>query len=324
MGKSSQPQTVTNRTELPAWLNQAAQENLQLANEIGSRPYTPYTGNLVAGFTPAQLQAQDMVRAMAGSTQGAFNQAQSGATGAMEYTPENVQAQNVTAGSIPETDISAYMNPYLSEVENRAVANAQRALKGSLADIGSKAARSGAFGGSRQGILEGVATAEAARNVGDLSAQLRQQGYNTAAGLAQSDINRQFEAARANQLAGMNAQQLNQAAGLTANQQRMAAAGLLGSLATREQTAAMDQATALNQVGLQQQALEHARLQDQYSRFMEQLNHPREMLNLRLAAVGATPYGQSSTQTRTGFQSTSPALSGIGSFLTGLAALGTF
>jgi hypothetical protein len=46
------------------------------------------------------------------------------------------------------------------------------------------------------------------------------------------------------------------------------------------------------------------------------------MLNLRLASLGATPYGQSSTQTRTGFESTSPALSGVGSLLSGIGAIG--
>lgn len=355
MGKS-QPstQTVINKTELPEWVQTAAKENLALANQLGSRPYTPYEGSLVAGFSPAQKQAQEMVSAMAGSTAPAFSFAQQQAAEASQYQPSSVQAsgplsygdvaaQDVTAGTLPGTDLSQYMNPYIQNVEDRAIANAQRALRGSLADIGAKASQAGAFGGSRQGILEGVATSEAARNIGDLSAQLRQQGFTTAAGLAQTDLNRALEAARANQAAGLQAQttnqaaalqagqfgatqaleaqRLNQLAGLQGAQQQAAAAGLLGSLTTAGQTAAMNEAEALQQIGLQQQGLKQRQLEDAYARSKEELDYPTQMLNLRLASLGATPYGQSSTQTRTGFESTSPMLGGIGSFLSGIGAI---
>lgn len=304
---SSAPSTTTQitKTELPEWLNRASERNIQIADEISQRPYQAYGGSTVAGLTPDQTASFDYARSGIGMTAMPFNLAQGAAANAAFYRPDQVQAQTFSGQAL-----APYMNPYLAEVENRAVDAANRSLLTNLNTISDNAARAGAFGGSRQGLAEGVATAETARNVGDLSANLRAQGFNTAASLFQSDQARALEAARANQAAGL------QGAGLNAQ-----AASTLGSLATNAQGArAMDIAT-LQAIGEQQQAQDQRMLDDAYARFLEQRNYPIEMLNLRLGATSATPYSQTQTTTRTGGPQGNSTLQTVGTGLSALASL---
>lgn len=308
MGKSSGPQVTTQETKLPEWLTSAAQKNLRIADELASRPYQAYGGATVAGFAPEQEQAFQMAQGNVGAYRPALTAATGAAAQGAFYEPERVTAPSFLSGNI-----QSYMNPYLSEVEQRAGEALNRQLAQTQNQIASQAIQARAFGGSRQGIQEGVAAAEASRAMGDLSAQLRSQGFQQAAALQQADQARAMQAALANQQAGLTG------AGLG-----LQGAGVLGNLAAQAQQAGLTDVGAIGAVGAQRQALEQQQLQDAYARFVEQRDFPLQQLNLRLAAVGATPYGQTSTQTTTGGPSGSNLLTGLGgagTFLAGAAKI---
>lgn len=305
MGKSSTPQTTTQKTELPEWVQTEAQKNLRIADELASRPYQAYGGATVAGLAPEQEQAFQMAQ----SNLGAYRPALTAATGAAAQGAF-YQPQQVTAPSFLTGNIQSYMNPYLQEVEQRAGDALQRQLAQTQNQIASQAVQARAFGGSRQGIQEGVAAAEASRAMGDLSARLRSEGFQQAAGLQQADQARAMQAALANQQAGLAG------AGLG-----LQGAGVLGNLAQQTQQAGLTDVGAISAIGSQRQGLEQQQLQDAYRRFVEQRDYPTQALNLRLAALGATPYGQTTTQTAPGQQGSSLAsgLGGVGSLLAGAA-----
>jgi hypothetical protein len=252
-----------------------------------------------------------MAQQNVGSYQPALTAGMGAAARGAYYDPQMVSAPSFLQGNIQE-----YMNPYISEVEQRATSNAERALQQQMNQISGQAIQSRAFGGSRQGIAEGVAAAEGARGIGDLSAQLRMQGFNQAAALQQADQARAMQASLANQQAGLAG------AGLG-----LQGAGVLGNLAQQRQSLGLTDVGAVGAVGEQQQQQQQRQLEEAYARFVEQRDFPTQQLNLRLAAVGATPYGQTTTQTSTGGPQGSglaTALGAGGSFLSGLAALGTF
>jgi len=312
MGKSApSSQTVVNKTELPPWLDEAAQKNLQIADELAQRPYQPYGGTVVAPLAPEQTQAFQMAQQNVGSYQPALTAAMGAAAGGAYYDP-----QMVSAPSFLDGNIQGYMNPYISEVEQRATDAVNRQLAQTQNQIASQAIQSRAFGGSRQGVQEGVAAGEAARAVGDLTAQLRAQGFQQAAALQQADQTRALQASLANQQAGLAG------AGLG-----LQGAATLGNLAERQQSLGLTDVGAVGAIGEQQQQQAQRALEEAYARFVEQRDFPTQQLNLRLAAVGATPYGQTTTQTSSGGPSGSNLLTGLGtagSFLSGLAAIGTF
>jgi hypothetical protein len=203
MGKSSgsQTSTVRNVTTLPAWYESAAQGAISEANTAANNLAQPYRGNTVAGLDPLQQQAINLTGQNIGATNPAFQQAGQTAGQVAGYTP-----QNFLSG-----DLSGYMNPYLENVEQAALGNMDQAYKQTLNTIGDRAINAGAFGGSRQGVAEGVAAAENARQMGDLSAQIRAQGFGQAAGMMQSDMDRAMQGQQLNLQAAMSAGQINQA-----------------------------------------------------------------------------------------------------------------
>ena len=280
-GSPPAQQTITNKTELPAWLEAVTKENIALAQKVADRPYEAYGGQLVAGFSPEQQQAFQYGLSGVGQQAPNYQAAQQAAAGVAGLQPQQVAAQNFLQG-----DVSAYMNPYIQNVEDRAIANAQRSAQMNINQLGASAARSGGFG-SRLGVSEGVAAAEAARGVGDLSAQLRAQGFQQAQGIMSADQERALRADLANQAAGLQGGQLN-----------LQGAQQMGSLAAQAQASRLGDLGVISGIGEQRQAQEQRQLDEAYARFLEERNAPIEGLNLRLAATSATPYGK--TETRTG------------------------
>lgn len=311
MGGSSQPATTTQvtRTEIPPWLEGITKENIAIADQISKRPYEAYKGQLTAGLTPEQLSAMQYVQEGIGMTTPIYQTATIAANDAAGYTPTQVEAQNFLQGNI-----NAYMNPFTQNVENAALQRLEGATKMGLNRIGDQARASGAFGGSRHGIAEGTALGEASRSAGELSANLRSQAFNTGAQLMQTD-----------QARALQAQLANQAAGLQGANLKLGSAAELRNLAQSAQQSRQMDAAALESVGAARQAQQQALLDEAYNRWLEERNYPIEMLNLRLGATTATPYGQTQTMTgtRTGGGSGNNFLSGLGTAASLGASLAT-
>jgi hypothetical protein len=304
-------QTTVQQQKIPEWVEEAGKENLRIANQISARPYLNYPGNLTATFTPEQEAAFGLAQRSVGLTAPLYGMAGQAIGGVSQYTPTDV-----TAPSFLQANVSQYMNPYTENVINRASEAAMRQLQLQQNQIASQAARAGAFGGSRQGIQEGVAAAETARGIGDLTAQLQAQSYGQAQQAIAADQARAQQAALANQAAGL------QAAGI-----RLQGGQGLANLGGLAQQAALTDVATIGAVGQARQELAQRQLDEAYARFQEERNYPVEALNLRLAALGALPYGKETTSTTSGMPTGNTALAALGaggSFLTGLAAFATF
>lgn len=291
MGKSSGNQTVTQKTELPSWYTGPAKEAIKFSQEAAKNISSPYMGNTVAGLDPLQQQAISLTGQNIGSTNQAFQQAGQTAANVAGYRPDSFLSGNM----------SAYMNPYIQNVENAALDNMNRAYKQNLNAIGDQAFNANAFGGSRQALAEGIAAAENARQMGDLSAQLRSQGYNDAAARWQQD-----------QTNAYNAQGLN-----------LQGATTQGNLASGMQQAylqSINSALAAGQIN-QDQAQKY--LDQAQSQYDAMRNVPLEQLNIMLSALGGTqvPTTSKTSQPTTG-NSFLSALGGIGSILSGLGTAG--
>jgi len=281
MGKGRGSQTTTSQVVLPQWLDDAARRSLQIADEVAGRPYTPYPGQRVAGLNNDQLWTQQGVRDLQGSSAPGINTAQVMAARAGNYTPSQVAAGNFLQGNV-----NAYMNPYTNAVIDSSLSRLNDQTQLGVNNINANAQRAGAFGGSRHGVAEGIARSEGARAAGDLSANLYNQSFNTARDTMMQDQNRALQGDMSNQAAGLSA----------ANLQNQAAANYGNLVNTGSQLRGRELAL-LDASGQQQQAYSQQGLDDQYNRWNEEWNYPIQGLNTRLAAVGATPYGQTTTQT---------------------------
>ena len=111
--------------------------------------------------------------------------------------PGNANA--VTAGQLSNTNLSPYMDPYTQDVINATMPGMLQANALSQNQQGNAANSANAFGGSRQGIQQGVAQAQGAMNVGQMLANLNNQNFTQAQAAATGDINRNLQAQTTNQ-----------------------------------------------------------------------------------------------------------------------------
>ena len=283
-GSSQQPtqQTVTSNTSnLPAYAQPYMEDVMQRAQGASNQQYTPYQGQQVAGFTPAQQQVQDATMGM--QAPGQFGQAtnlsaQAG-LGALQaganYNPAQVNAQQVNAQGLSQYQMAGpqqwdssqaqqYMSPYEQNVldvqKQQAVRDAQKSQL--TQNLG--ASRQGTYGGARQLL----ATTENERNLNTNLANIEATGMQNAYQSAQQQFNTQQQLGQqANQAnlsallgvqqlgSGQNlqAQQANQQAGLQAQQANLQSQQFGANLGLQGLTQANQAGQTLSNLGTAQQ-----------------------------------------------------------------------
>jgi hypothetical protein len=252
---------TTQTAEVPDYLQDLYTEASRRGLEAADIPFQPYTGEMVAGFTPDQMQAMQATRGLFGQAMGLDPRSNLAAL-ARQGTP------TVQAASLLDTDIARYQDPYTEQVLEPALADIQRRQEMEQQRAQDRAIRAGAFGGSRSALIESEATRPFAEEAAQTIAGLRSAGFGQALSMAERDAARRQQAA------------INQAnLELRARQQQ---AGLLGGeLGEQYRTLGL-----LSGIGGQQQALEQARLQAQRAEFERELGFPAYQLGLLNTAAG--------------------------------------
>lgn len=220
--------------------------------------------------------------------QNIFQQSSGAYTGALQGTAAAGAAQpmNISAGTA-FGGINNYMNPYNQQVIDTSMADMERQRLMQQNQLGAQATAARAFGGSRQGIAEAETNRAFAQQGGQLAAQLRQQGFNTALGASQQDVANQMQAAIANQ----NAQ-------AQAAQRGLAAAGQLGNLSQQGFNMGQSVNQQQFQQGAMQQALNQALIDASKAQYGGFTGAPTAALAPLFGSLDAANMGQN-TQTTT-------------------------
>jgi hypothetical protein len=258
----------------PKWLRQDSKALGSFGQQLAQTPYTPYEGQRVAGFSPDTMAAFDMIRNNVGAATPAYQNAMSTAQGLT-----NFEAPQVTAAQWAGQDLSPYMNPYIDNVINAQAADQQNAYGQAYNGLASQAQAAGAFGGSRFGVAQGQLSADSVRDQALMSAQLRSQGFNTAAGLLGQDVDRQNWASGLNQSANLQADLANQGASMQSAGLRDSAARSLGWLGGQYQNSLAGDAAGMSAIGSEQQNLAQRGLDVGYADYMDRTRiYPQEQL----------------------------------------------
>jgi hypothetical protein len=247
----TQQQQTQQTTQLPPWINDAAQQNYAFSQNVAARPLQQYQGQLTPD-TSQQLQQSWNTAATAGNAGvPQLNAATAGYMGALGQTPANV-----TAGQVGDTNLQKYMDPYTQSVINSSLPIMQQQLGQSLAANAGNASQQNAFGGSRFGVQQGTAQAQGALGMANMAAGLNQANFNQAQAAATGDINRTLAAQQGNQ---------------TAQQQKInsdiAAAGGLNTTGQNLGQLANNAYTMQNQAGVGQMAQAQNDINAQMSKF---------------------------------------------------------
>ena len=272
MGGSSTTNTNTSSqsiNEIPQWVQNAGQANYGLAQEVASQPLQQYQGQLVAGVSPQMQQAWNLAANSGNVGVGAQSAAQAGFMNAENYTPQQVSAQTVTPQTLASTNLDPYMNPYTQDVINTTLPIMEQGLALQQNQQQNAANSANAYGGSRQGIQQGVTQAQGALNEAQMAAQLNQANFAQATQGATGDISRNLTAQQANQAAALQAAQANQAAGLTANGQSIFAATGLGTLGNQQMQNQLAQYGMLTSAGAGQEQQQQNDINAQIAKFQQ-------------------------------------------------------
>lgn len=354
-GSSSPPATQTQIADLPSWAKPSAQKVLARGEALTERGYTPYRDERIAGFTPMQEQAFGAASQLAPSQAG---QAGIGVAGeaaqralGMQYNPTQATYLQARAPQLqqfqmgPAARVRAdmfggdaaehYMSPYIEQAMAPQLREAQRSSEMMRNQNQAQAVQQGAFGGSRQAIVEAERQRNLGMQMGDIRVRGLQAAYEQAQNQFNQDAQRRMQAQLANQQAGLTVggqnlqallgtQQLGAQTGLQAqlaNQQAfqqaqqlgeqsrqygaglglqglqtaLQGAGQLGALGGQEFGQQKDIIGLQSQMGAQQQGLEQQRLSQQYQDFLNQQKFPYQQLEFMSNLLRGTPMGTVNT-----------------------------
>lgn len=217
-------QTATTTPDVPTWLQQPYQGVTGQINNLVTSGQP-----LVSG--PSDLQNTAFQGAQNLSTSPLFGQAadlagRAANAGASSAGP----AREAVSRNFTDVDLQGYMNPYLAQVMGAYTtdfdANAGRV--NAAQDIAGAA--NGGARNSNNAVQQAITQGELARARGTGVAGIQSDAFNTAAGLATGDLNReastsQFNAGQANNMSQFNAGQQDNALA-----RMLAGAGTLGQL----------------------------------------------------------------------------------------------
>jgi hypothetical protein len=302
---SSNQQSIS-QVQLPPWINQAAQQNYALAENVSQRPLTQYQGQQVADVGPQTQQAWNLAATSGGAGADQYNASQ-----AAYLTAAGTPATQVTPQTLAGTNLQPYMDPYTQSVINSTLPIMQQQLGQQQSGIQGQAVGANAFGGSRMGVQQGVAQAQGALGMGQMAAQLNQANFGQAQAAATGDISRNLTAQQANQWA-------NQA---NINSLLQAGQGL-GALGTQAQTNQRQQFLEESTAGAQQQQQAQNQIGAQIGQFNQANAYPGQQLGVLQSALGMTPYGSTTMGASTGQQQTTTTPSISSDIMGGLQALG--
>jgi len=192
-----------------------ASELMRRTGALTSQPYERYQYNRIADFDPMQLQSQQAAANMrvspyvgqsAGIAGNVANRAMN-----MNYDPTRFMEERVRTGQFNQPGAAeSYMSPYMQNVVDIGKREAARQDAIAGGQRAAQAVGAGAFGGSRQAIMEAEANRNLMQQMGDIQAKGSQAAYEQAAQQFQSDQARMLQAAMANQAKNLEAQQLGE------------------------------------------------------------------------------------------------------------------
>ena len=324
-------------------------------------PYQPFTGERFAGPSPlqqqafqglsnlqlpAEFQAGSQLAALAGISAGNLGNYAPGRFANFYQTPQEYSPETMSTGLGDVKSVQDYMNPYQQNVIDIQAREARR-----QADIGrqseqARLAQAGAYGGSRQAIMEAERQRNLGTQIGDIQEKGLQSAYDRAQAQRVAESQLGLEAQKGTEQSrqygygqGMNAAQLGAQYGLEGARQTeasrqfganlglqslnpmLSAASTLGGLGQQQFGAGVQGLNAQLAGGAIQQGLAQQPLDFGYQQFQESTKFPYQQATYMQSLLGglplqAAPY--SSNQGQSGM------FSGLQGALAGLALYNAF
>jgi len=282
--------------------------------DINANPYMQYMGDRFAQFDPMQRLAFENAATMQLSPQLAEGTALAGMAGLAglglqgQYRPMEVTPQSFTAAGTADK----YMNPYMGAINQ----SLQRQADIQRQQVGAQAAKQGAFGGARAGLMNQQINAELMRQ--------QQQAQAQAFGQAQQQFNTEQAQRMAAAQLGEQSRQYSGNLGLQGLQTALQGAQAIGNLGQQQFQQAMGINQLQAQYGTQQQQQMQNILNQQYQDFLNAQNYPYKQLSFMSDIIRGVPLTQTGTTIYQAPPSAMQNITSLGLGAAGLSKMGLF
>lgn len=233
--------------------------------------------------------------------------------------------------------VGQYMSPYMQNVLDVQKQQALLDFNEQRAGRDARAVSAGAFGGSRQGVQEGVAERSLLDRMANIQATGQQQAFQSAQQAFQADraadfARQQAQAQEQARVQGIGVGELGRVQGAQAAEDRAAGqfalgafgqtAGLAGQLAALGETGRagdIQNAQLLEAIGQAQEGTRQQQLDLAYQDFLRQQAYPEQQLQLYSSVLRGVPVSPSTESTL--YQPYNPMQQALGA---GLGAIGLY
>lgn len=180
-------------SSLSNWVGPYVTEMLGKGQALSNQPYQTYTGPLTAGASGLQQQAWEGISGL--------------------QIPTGQQTTYVPGSYTDAGTAQRYMNPYLQQALNPQIEEARRQAQIQNLQNKTAATKAGAYGGSRQALMESENQRNLLQNLANITGQGYQKAYDTGAQQFLAEQNLQKGATEANRAYGLQGLAAQQAAG---------------------------------------------------------------------------------------------------------------
>lgn len=316
-GGGSGTGTQTQISELPEWAKPYAKTTLEKGAALSETPYQTYNAPRIAGFSPMQQQAQEQAANMQPNAGTGMGMGIAGAA-ALGGLNQDYQAGQFSGGRFGNRQAAQYMSPYIEQALQPQLREAQRSSEIMGQQNAARAVGQGAFGGSRQALVEAERQRNLGTQMGDIRAKGLQDAYTQAASQFNADASRGLQA----QQLGEQSRQYGAGLGIQGLNTALQGANTLGQLGGQQFQQGMDINKLQSAYGGQQQALEQQGLTQAYQDFQNQQNYPYKQLGFFSDLIRGMPVGQATTKTM--YEPDPSMLQQVGSAGMGLYGLSKF
>ncbi|CAB4167262.1 hypothetical protein UFOVP1292_3 [uncultured Caudovirales phage] len=263
---STVTQQATIPDEIKPYITDVLTQSQALNKQRTEEGYQPYQGAQIADFQPEQTQAQTGIAGLVGSGQPYFDKA---------------EALTQQAGQAPTAEaMQSYMSPYMQNVVDIQKREALRQGDVAAQAQAAGAVNVGAYGGSRDAIVQAEQQRNLATQLGDIQAKGSAAAY--------ADAQQQYAAQQKNALAA--GQQYGQLATAVPGQ-AMKEFGALESVGAAKQQQEQQALNLAKQQFIQEQTFPEANLQ-QYSSIIRGYNLPPNTYQTAQTTTPAPSYMQ--------------------------------
>lgn len=256
-------------SSLSPWAAPYVTDMLGKGAALADMPYQGYGGQISAGASGLQNQAFEGLGSLGPNTD--ISGAAAGAGGIADQAAGMSYGPNTfTSGIFDNAAASQYMSPYLQSSLNPQLDEARRQAEISRMNQAGRLTKAGAYGGSRQAIMESELDRNLQRNLSDITGTGYQDAFTAAQNQFNADQNRGLQA----QQYGEQSKQFGAGFGLDALRQQLLARQAQGQLGQGVQGAELERLGALEGAGATQRGIAQEGIAANMRQFEQERDDP--------------------------------------------------